>query len=313
MLPLLSVAQFAPPAGQEGSTAIHADSAAIVAWATGCVVERGPMRIDQPESGLASYGVDDDGIGKADGLHVVSLGDGGNAVLTFESPISNGPGYDFAVFENAFKWAVDTTLYFLELAFVEVSSDGVNYVRFPAVSNYQTEVQCGSFECTDPRLFHNLAGKYASLYGTPFDLDELPDDPLLDKNHVTHVRIVDVVGTLLPEYATYDSEGHVVNDPWPTPFNSSGFDLDAVGVLHDQSHLGVHEAETLSLSVYPNPASETLFVDGPAELVSLYTLTGQKLMETRQHKMDVSQLNPGLYVARIAAKEKTIITKFVKK
>lgn len=313
MLPLLSVAQFAPPAGQEGSTAIHADSAAIVGWATGCVVERGPMRIDQPESGLASYGVDDDGIGKADGLHVVSLGDGGNAVLTFESPISNGPGYDFAVFENAFKWAVDTTLYFLELAFVEVSSDGVNYVRFPAVSNYQTEVQCGSFECTDPRLFHNFAGKYASLYGTPFDLDELPDDPLLDKNHVTHVRIVDVVGTLLPKYASYDSEGHVVNDPWPTPFNSSGFDLDAVGVLHDQSQPGVHESETPSLSVYPNPASETLFVDGPAELVSLYTLTGQKLMETRQHKMDVSQLTPGVYVARIAAKDTMVITKFIKK
>ena len=97
VLPLLSVAQFAPPAGQEGSTAIHEDSPAFVAWATGCTVERGPKQIDKPENGLASYGVDADALGKPDGLLVVSLGDGGKAVLTFDSPICNGEGFDFAV------------------------------------------------------------------------------------------------------------------------------------------------------------------------------------------------------------------------
>ncbi|MFN6048554.1 MAG: T9SS C-terminal target domain-containing protein, partial [Bacteroidota bacterium] len=47
---------------------------------------------------------------------VVSLGDGGIATLTFDPPITNGDGFDFAVFENTF---LDT---FLELAFVEVST-----------------------------------------------------------------------------------------------------------------------------------------------------------------------------------------------
>ncbi|MBR4392092.1 MAG: T9SS type A sorting domain-containing protein [Bacteroidales bacterium] len=236
ILPLLSVAQFAPPAGQEGSTAIDADDPLFVAWATGCTVERGPMRIDKPQNGLASYGVEADALGKADDTLLVSLGDGGKAILTFESPICNGPGPDFAVFENPLKWAVDTNLYFLELAFVEVSSDGANFVRFPAYSYIPTETQVGTFACTDPKMIHNLAGKYMPHYGTPFELDDLPETPGLDKDNITHVRIVDVVGCINPEYATYDCEGRIINDPWPTPFNSSGFDLDAVGVIHDLAH-----------------------------------------------------------------------------
>ena len=62
----------------------------------------------------------------------VSLGDGGTVVLTFPQPIGDVPGPDFAVFENGFK-AFDNS-FFLELAHVEVSSDGVNFYRFPSSS-----------------------------------------------------------------------------------------------------------------------------------------------------------------------------------
>ena len=312
MLPLLSVAQTAPPTGWERNAAIHADATAIVAWATGCTVERGPMRIDMPEDGLASYGADSDALGKADGLLVVSLGDGGNATLTFDSPIYNGPGPDFAVFENAFRWNVDTTRYFLELAFVEVSSDGENYVRFPAVSHFQTETQCGSYECTDPRLFHNLAGNCEALYGTPFDLDELPDDALLDKNRITHVRIVDVVGNIDPDYATYDCEGHAVNDPWPTPFPSSGFDLDAVGVLYDLAHYDTPEIADVTPRFYPNPVGGTLFVGGDMETVCIYSLTGQLLLESSYDAIDVTSLAPGLYIVCVRHQGNQIIKKIIK-
>lgn len=314
VLPLLSVAQFAPPAGQEGSTAISADSPQFVAWATGCVVERGPMRINKPENGLASYGVEDDALGKADDTLVVSLGDGGNAVLTFASPIFNGAGPDFAVFENPLKYAQDTTLYFLELAFVEVSSDGENYFRFPAVSLIPESPQVGSFDCLDPRLVHNFAGKYAPHYGTPFDLDELPDDDRLDKNRITHVRVVDVVGCIKPEYATYDSEGHVVNDPWPTPFPSSGFDLDAVGVIHDVAHSAVSDHYTSKMLVYPNPVSDVLSVQADnVTSLTVYSLTGQKLLESGSDKVDVSNLYPGVYFVRIVTDKAIVVNKFVKR
>ena len=313
ILPLLSVAQFAPPAGQEGTTAMHCDSSAFVAWATGCVVERGPMQIDKPENGVASYGVDADGIGKPDGQLLVSLGDGGNAVLTFDSPIYDGPGPDFAVFENPIETAQQPGFYFLELGFVEVSSDGENYVRFPAISYIPETPQVGSFGCVEPKLIHNLAGKYAPLYGTPFDLEELPDDDRLDKNRITHVRIVDVVGTIDPNYATYDSEGHIVNDPWPTPFGSSGFDLDAVGVIHDLAHYSVNDQSAASLAVYPNPVQDQLSVNAEqVTAITIFSLTGQRIVESDSHTVDVSFLSPGLYLVRVEADGMTVVDKFVK-
>ncbi len=313
-LPLLSVAQFAPPAGQEGTTAMHADSSAFVAWATSCVVERGPMRIDKPEQGLASYGVDADGIGFPDGQGLVSLGDGGNAVVTFASPICNGPGPDFAVFENPLENAQQPGYYFLEMGFVEVSSDGVNYVRFPAISRIPFDTQVGSFGCVLPEMVHNLAGKYAPMYGTPFDLDELEDDPALDKDNITHVRIVDVVGNINPEYATYDSQGHVVNDPWPTPFASSGFDLDAVGVIHDRAHASVDNHDATSITLYPNPVQNTLMVKAhEVSSITVYSLTGQCVAESPSNQVDVASLQPGVYFARVVADGTVIVNKFVKK
>ncbi len=314
VLPLLSVAQFAPPAGQEGTTAIHADSSAFVAWATGCVVERGPVRIDKPQNGVASYGTDTDGVGKANETFV-SLGDGGNAVLTFASPICDGPGPDFAVFENPIENAQQPGFYFLEMGFVEVSSDGVNYVRFPAVSNVVESPQIGSFGCVEPQLVHNFAGKYIVLYGTPFDLSELPDNALLDKNNVTHVRIVDVVGCIQPEYATYDSEGHIVNDPWPTPFESSGFDLDAVGVIHDQAHYNaVDDIANETLIIYPNPVVDVLTVKtDDAVSIVVCSMMGQCLVSSESNTVDVSSLPSGVYVAYIQTNGKIAIKKFLKK
>ncbi len=219
---------YPPAAGQSGSTAIYKDDPCFVAWATGCEVVRGPMDISNPSAGDASCGLPEDAIGKAEGTSydVVSLGDGGYATLTFDAPIWDGPGWDFAVFENGFS---DT---FLELAFVEVSSDGVNFFRFDSVSLTQTDTQVGGFGALDPTNIHNLAGKYRQGYGTPFDLSELANTPGLDINHITHVRVIDVVGSIDDAYCRYDSQGHKINDPWPTPFSSSGFDLDAVGVIN---------------------------------------------------------------------------------
>ncbi len=318
ILPLLSVAQFAPPAGQEGTTAMHADSSAFVAWATGVVVEHGPMNIANPSAGMTggSQYPDENALGVPDGTYgVVCLGDGGQATLTFRSPIYNGPGPDFAVFENGFANAQNQSTYFLELAFVEVSSDGEHFFRFPAYFNAPQEPQLGGMGCIDPTLIHNLASKYAAFYGTPFDLDEVEDNPLLDKNRVTHVRLVDVVGCIQPEYATYDCQGHVVNDPWPTPFASSGFDLDAVGVIHDLAHYDVVEAqEVTSVNLYPNPVSSILSVDAAnVASICLYSLTGQCVLETENNNtIDVSTLTPGLYFARIVVDGKAFVNKFVK-
>ena len=157
----------------------------------------------------------------------VSLGDGGSIVLVFSGPIADGAGPDFAVFENALNdW-------FLELAFVEVSSDGVNFFRFPAVSLTPPGPQVGTFGALDPRDLDNVAGKFRAGFGTPFDLADLAvTAPQLDRRAVTHVRIIDVVGSIDAAIGSRDSLGQLVNDPFPTPFESGGFDLDAVAVLN---------------------------------------------------------------------------------
>ena len=37
------------------------------------------------------------------------------------------------------------------------------------------------------------------------------------------------------DYASSDVNSHQINDPWPTPFDTGGFDLDAVGVINEKT------------------------------------------------------------------------------
>ena len=265
-------AQYAPAVGMAGTTALPADSSIFVAWATGCTIHRGYRDIAVPDSGYASVGDSTAAIGAATQNGVVSLGDGGVAILTFARPIANGVGFDFAVFENGFN-AGGQGLAFLELAFVEVSSDGLHYVRFPAISHVQDTTQ-QAMVGMDCSLINNLAGKYVYGYGTPFDLYELKDSTGLDINHISHVKIIDVIGTINPTYASRDSRGYIINDPYPTNFGSSGFDLDAVGVIHEHTALGIANTDALNeIQLLPNPTQGLVTIKIASDLLSQYTIT----------------------------------------
>lgn len=249
---------FAPSAGISGSTAVHKDSAAIVAWATGYSdYSPGLVDITDPTGPVATWPyVPGDphpapfaALGAADAdldsLPVVSLGDGGSITLTFANSIRNGTGADFAVFENGIT---DT---FLELAFVEVSSDGVHFTRFAATSLTQTATQIGPFGALDATNLNNLAGKYRRGFGTPFDLAELTGTIGLDLDNIGFIRIVDAIGSITPGYTALDSLGNIINDPWKTPYETGGFDLDAIAVMN----------------AVPEPASSALFLLGCAGLL----------------------------------------------
>ncbi|HBG27518.1 MAG: hypothetical protein A2Y10_18195 [Planctomycetes bacterium GWF2_41_51] len=190
-------------------------------------------------------------LGLVTGLYtdVVSLGDLENAeiaagvnpgqiTLVFGDPqnssdanhIRNVKGYDFAVFENGGNGV------FSEIAFVEVSSDGMNFARFPAVS--LTDTLPGPYGSIDVTNVYNLAGKHPNFSGvctgTPFDLSELANDPnvvnnLVNVNNICFVRIVDIPGS----GDFYDVFNHSIYDAWLT-WGSGGFDLEAVGTLKEQ-------------------------------------------------------------------------------
>ncbi len=207
-------------AGTPGSATLPADDARFLGWA---------VRVDDVRYGDAvdaAWRVPERALGQAAGTStdVVSLGRGGSVTLGFDPPIRDGDGHDFAVFENGFA---DT---FLELAFVEVSSDGQTFVRFDSAAHTPDPVS--AFGSLDPAAVHGLAGAHRQGFGTPFDLAWLRFHPAvragqLNLDAVSHVRVVDVVG----DGTARDAFGRTVHDPYPTT-GSAGFDLDAIGVIH---------------------------------------------------------------------------------
>lgn len=293
---------YAPAPGLFGSTAIAKDSSCFVAWATGVQVTRGSIDISTPTMTFATFGQESYALGTAegDGTSVVSLGDSGVAVVTFDSPITNNAGPDFAIFENGF------TDDYMEFAHVEVSSDGINFVRFLSHSESPVVVQLDNFMFGDCRMVNNLAGKYRQGFGTPFDLEELTGNPLLDVNAITHVKLIDVIGSISAGIGTTDAFGNMINDPFPTPFESCGFDLDAVGVIH-QLPLSINE-QALSYQLYPNPTTDLIHLE--VEIngeVRFYSLEGKLLYQEKvngnQHTFSLKQLNEASLIIEVQTNE----------
>ena len=298
---------YAPTVGVSGTTAVHKDSSIIVSWANNCIVTRGLMQINNAILGFSTQGDSSKAIGKADGV-TVSLGDSGVAIYALDTPIYNGLGNDFAVFENSFSNT------FLELAFVEVSSDGANYFRFPSKSTTQNMIQIGSFGTIDCTNIHNLAGKYKVNYGTPFDLEEITNNLLLDKNRITHIKIIDVIGVIDSNYASFDSEGNKINDPFPTPFASSGFDLDAIGLININAPVSLAELKS-NFKIYPNPVRDrvTIQSDNEIDWMEIYTLMGVLKLQTKSKSIDLTNFKSGVYLVKIFSKNTIYVEKLVKK
>jgi hypothetical protein len=301
---------YAPPVGQPGTTAMHKDSSAFVNWVIGCNVTRGYQDISNTSLGFANAGDSSMAFGIALSNGVVSLGDGGSAICTFQYPIKNGAGPDFAVFENSFD---DT---FLELALVEVSSDGVNYVRFASHSLTDTVNQTGTFGSTDATKINNLAGKYRAAYGTPFDLQELVGNPNINLNSITHVKIIDVVGSVNKTYAKRDSYNNMINDPWPTAFASGGFDLDAIGVINQNTSVGLKE-NTIekNIYVYPNPVNKgeeiVFYSNEKIENIEIYNSLGEKVNSTNTNTLNTQEFATGIYFAKINTSKVTVTKKLI--
>ncbi|MGD9505963.1 MAG: hypothetical protein AB7W37_13690 [Syntrophobacteraceae bacterium] len=164
-----------------------------------------------------------------------------------ESPITNGPGHDFATFENGFVVGWTSAFIFGELAYVEVSTNGVDFIRMPSHSiTPKWPGAYGSFRATG---VFGLTGKHVNAYGnswgTPFDLDWIADDPLVlngtvDLTNIRYVRQVDVPGGGPTDAAGnvaglfYDSYGNPIYDAWVT-IGSGGADLDAVAVINSSA------------------------------------------------------------------------------
>lgn len=302
---------YAPAAGQPGSNAIHMDSSLIVDWASVCTVNRGWVNMADTSLGKVTVGEDHFATGKSNLYGVASLGDGGEAVIRFNGLLFDGIGPDFAIFENSFS---DN---FLELAFVEASSDGKNFYRFPSHSLSDTTQQVGSFGFTEATMIHNFAGKYRWGFGTPFDLADLANIPGLDIQRISHLRVIDVVGSIDSAYVNRDSQGRPINDPFPTPFPSGGFDLDGVAAIHINS-VGLSEDILASrLRIFPNPTDDIVNIEANAlhlEEFQLYNYQGKLIQRGAFNgKIDLSTLDSGVYLLSFSSEQQFITKRIVKR
>lgn len=217
-------ASYAPAPPDATTTAVAYNDPRVVAWATGVATYVPGTGVSDPRWMMPSQAF---GPAGTDTTAVVVLGNSGTITLTFDAPLTDGQSWDFAVFENSF--ASDL---FLELGFVEVSSDGSHFARFD--SAFQSAVTpCGSCSGTAAEI-GGLAGAYMVGYGTPFDLAALRNSPLVrdgsvDLTAIKYVRIVDIVG----DGTTLDSFGRGIVDPISSG-PTAGFDLDGIAVLNQR-------------------------------------------------------------------------------
>lgn len=302
-------AQYFPQVGFGTNDAVFKDDTLIKSWATNCSVQRGWIDRSNKSLGKASFGLPTDATGKSDGS-LVSLGDSGVAILTFANPIRNGVGDDFAIFENGFLYQT-AGLAFLELAFVDVSSDGITYFRFPSISNTQTNTQIGSFDYLDATKINNLAGKYIKNYGTPFDLDELKNKPGLDVNNITHVKLTDVTGSISTIYENYDSQNNIINDPFTTAFTTSGFDLEAVAVLNQSVETNLIYSQENETKIYPTvlkSGDKIQIKNNEIEAIKIINMQGQTTdLQVINNEIDVNKFANGIYVLQFEIQNKLYI------
>ncbi|MEM0964677.1 MAG: PEP-CTERM sorting domain-containing protein [Verrucomicrobiota bacterium] len=216
----------------------------------------------EPSSFHAGSGVTDNFSGdvnsSTDSYGFIGIDGPGSITVGFANPIFNGAGADFAVFENGFGFGGG---FFAELAHVEISTNGSDFLRFPSISlNTEAVSTLGTFQLYDMTNVYNLAGKHGTNLGTPFDLNELVSAPEVingdvDLNEINFIRLVDVVGSgeLLDEGSPIagldlDSLGNPILDNWVT-FDSSGFD-----------YLGLPTGSVGAINVVPEPTAFALIL-----------------------------------------------------
>lgn len=183
-----------------GLSTYYAD--AVITWAPGTAAHANGNNALGPPSGGGLF------LGST---HAASLGVQGWTVLQLDEAAFDGAGTDLIVCENAFFVSGAPGTAFVEAVFVEVSTDGNTFVRFPAEYGGPA-VQSPPFAGVRPEWYFGFAGVLPvsadpakgvdPLHlvhggGDAFDLGDLADDPAVvagdvDLYDIRYVRLVDV-------------------------------------------------------------------------------------------------------------------------
>jgi hypothetical protein len=122
------------------------------------------------------------------------------------------------------------------------------------------------------------------------------------------------VGSINPDWGSTDSNGIIINDPYPTAFDLGGFDLDAVAVINQLNDNSIEDVN-IQLRCYPNPANKLLFVSSvfPVNRVEIFNTTGKCVLVKHNDKsIEISSIPPGIYVLKIYIGTNVFIKKIIK-
>ncbi len=143
------------------------------------------------------------------GTDVVSLGAGGEIVIGFDVDIVDEPGDDFVVFENPFAVPGSMDRYWEELGEVSVSLDGVTWTPFAC-------------DASGPRPHTGCAG-WSVVYAAP-STGYCATDPRVSGGDAFDLSRIGVTRARFVRVRDLRTQG--LAPP------STGFDLDAVAVIH---------------------------------------------------------------------------------
>jgi hypothetical protein len=100
----------------------------------------------------------------------------------------------------------------------------------------------------------------------------------------------------------------------------SGLGVSAKTILVTQDAgiiTGINEINKSEISIYPNPASTTLFVKGLTQdsTISIFNSNGKLLLskQNTSNQIDISNLEDGIYIIKFVDKTGTSSKKFIKR
>jgi hypothetical protein len=147
------------------------------------------------------------------GLDVLSLGNAGTIVLSFEpNAIVDGPGTDFLVFENPFLVSGKPESVTAERGEVSVSDDGVTWTPFPCTASTYPYGACAGWHPVFSSPDNGISPVDPAAGGDAFDL------ATIGVARARYVKIVDRAGVSCP--------------PNPNKVTTNGFDLDAIAIVN---------------------------------------------------------------------------------
>ena len=148
------------------------------------------------------------------GLDVVSLGTGGEIVLSFEpNAIVDGPGVDVLVFENAFFAGGNPQDVAADPGEVSVSDDGVTWATFPCTATQAPYGACAGWHPVYSSPTNGIS---------PFDTKAAGGDPY----------DLAAVGLARARFLRIRDRSTQTCPAKPPRANTNGFDLDAVALVN---------------------------------------------------------------------------------